>query len=896
MLLVESARQATASEEACGLAVPLGHGATELPSEPGAALVLDRDDDLRSDLFVYLPLAGQGLVFSGTTAGLELHQTLELHPFLIQWQFADLNGDDRDDLVAIDEFNLGVATFFANASGSYVAGQFLPLQMVFDGLSLLDANQDQLPDIVATSSESETIQTFLNIGGAFLAPISSQLPGLSTSTAAIRLESNERDGLATMVAQDGIVFLLESDGEGHFGLSDSLVVEESAGIIVVADIDGDNRDDVAILGSGGTGERALHLWYQGATGSFAQGPTIAKSFGPTVLHVDDIDTDEIPDLLMASSDAGEATSIGYWHGLGQGEFAPVGQIPVGRNVLRIGAGDIQNDGTRDVLLVHGGSPSIWTAPMASIGNWAVHASGGASSIAQLWPIPAGENGRCRLAAGGANLVRILEIDDFGTPIVVGSSGLPLNGLGHMAIGDIFGDTAPELITVDGREALLSVYQINSGGVYELRESRQYGFSDGPIVIDDLDGDGRLDVIINSCVSRAINSLLARGESLVEFESEATDVAVCPTRVIGFDCDGDAYGDLALHPNNGDVCIYKGLGDGRFLLRSEIPSGGAIDMHSGNLDEGDVTDILVFTGNVAPSSSEVRGTAWLGDGQGGFTEGGAFVLGSVPSQVWITDCNDDGSPELGLLGFLTGVFSRIERRQSLEWVTTQRFGVASRPTAAVMLDTDKDGTQDLLAADPNSNTFRVVRGIGTVDVAQASLTASIQDEGVKICWSVSEFLPIVTIMREYRRGLTEVVYRNRNQAPIDIKQCFVDQQVSGGSSVRYRLIGVDRNGDETSLAVTNYLDTHKPSLHLAVNEDDGRLEFVLTGAQDNAAELRIYSITGRLLDSIRLISEGDRQAVVWDPAGSNGAMASGVYLAQVRVGIDALQRKFVYLSR
>ena len=201
---------------------------------------------------------------------------------------------------------------------------------------------------------------------------------------------------------------------------------------------------------------------------------------------------------------------------------------------------------------------------------------------------------------------------------------------------------------------LVVYLNNGDGTWQktvANESRHF-FGDS-LQLADIDGDGRLDVLVSSGV-QGFKSVVQRGLPDGGWEPVLID-AVRDKAVVGGvaagDVDHDGKTDLVLGYQSfeggvwrtGVDVLYAAPSGGwrRVALASEPSMAGIYGLGLGDLDGDGVSDLVALTG-------EGAGWVFLGDGKGGFVRETGEELSSPGcrgTHVELVDLDHDGKAEI-----------------------------------------------------------------------------------------------------------------------------------------------------------------------------------------------------------------------------------------------------------
>lgn len=316
--------------------------------------------------------------------------------------------------------------------------------------------------------------------------------------------------------------LLVGDGTGHFtvklgsqfpGLNASTV----GSVIRVADLNNDKINDAVVTTVDAEGNpSSAHIFLGKSGGKFAAGTAVSV---PDVLDVAiaDLNGDNIPDLAVLSYTMGSGIALHVLLGTGKGTFAAPLSIPLPTAAAqstggRIFAADFNNDKNLDLLLLDVGNyqSSVNGGAYVFLGN----GKGGftlSDTIVQL-------NNPFDAAIADfnkdGNLDLVISSTDFNqslsTPpqIFLGSgkgtfgAGKPLPTVStiplHMFAADFNGDGKTDVVI--GNCCGLAVTSILFGkgnGTFEPEQLMQVAESPAQVAVADLNGDKRPDIVISS---------------------------------------------------------------------------------------------------------------------------------------------------------------------------------------------------------------------------------------------------------------------------------------------------------------------------------------------------------------------------------------------------------------
>jgi hypothetical protein len=431
----------------------------------------------------------------------------------------------------------------------------------------------------------------------------------------------------------------------------------------------------------------------------------------------------------------------------------------------------------------------------------------------------------------------------------------------VAIGDLDGDQVPDLAVACGGDqiGIVSVLLGLGDGTFAPAVNYYAGVSPRSVAIGDLDGDQAPDLVTPTRYRDNVSVLLGVGDGTFAAAVNSPAGDGPRSAAIG-DLDGDQVPDLAVANHNSEnVSVLLGAGDGTFAAAvhypiSHRPSSVAI----GDLDGDQVPDLAVAN-MTWPKSNNV--SVLLGVGDGTFAAAVHYAVGDYPESVAIGDLDGDQVPDLAVSNMVSWNISVLLGLGDGTFAPAVHYPAYNNPRSVAIGDLDGDQVPDLAVANDGAlpyvpSAVSVLLGLGDGTFAPEVIHFT-GDDG---CYSVAigdldgdhvpdlavangSYYGNVSVMRGLGGGaFAPAVHYPAGERPgsVVIGDLDGDQvpdlaaEASGDSGDVLVLLGL---GDGTFAAAMHYGAGRSPS-SVAIGDLDGDLAPDLAVANHNTDDVSV----------------------------------------------------------
>lgn len=690
-------------------------------------------------------------------------------------EVADLNGDTKKDIVTANRGGNSISVLLADSASGFATKVDYATNVAPAALELADVNKDGILDAITANAGSHDISVLLGVGdGTFQEEQRSGLISGTTPADMIVVDLNGDGNLDVAVAGSGddTVSILYGVGDGTFGLV-PLVIPVGAGprsIIAVdldknlvpdlvtanrnsdsisilfgqpdftfaaaqnlsvgglprmvraGDIDQDGWDDL-VVSNPGTGD--LSLLFSEGGGVFSEETRLEVEKLPTRFALQDLDSDGKLDIaVLLFSDGADGEPLGLaavFKGEDDGAFAAPRYFGAGPAALDIQALKMDSDSRLDLITAGGSTANVIygraAAGFESEERFAVGLRPRAIASADF-----NRDGKLDLAVTNldSNDVSILPGNGDGTfkpQLVVAAPGIPR----AITAGSINSDSNPDFVVTDLNNSRVGVYLGKGDGTFQsvrLVSVREAGVTatsqPRSVVLADMDGDGKADIVTGNANSDSVAIVLGNGDGSFAPAKEFF-AGNFPLDVAVRDFNGDGKLDVAVvngtEPDSPvatapRVNVIFGNGDGTLdpdsrtsYTTGDGPRGMVVGEFTG---DGNLDAVTVHQGND-------RVNVLVGRTGGKLTAGTAIRSGFSPNCVTAADVNRDSRLDIMTTNDTESISIQLGLGGA-NFGAPVSFLVGADPIGGALIDLTGDNRPEAIVANRLTNDISVLTGV------------------------------------------------------------------------------------------------------------------------------------------------------------------------------------------
>jgi hypothetical protein len=342
----------------------------------------------------------------------------------------------------------------------------------------------------------------------------------------------------------GMMFFLgfRLQAQPAFVLSSTVSVD-SPQWIAPADVNGDGKVDLIC---GNFNDGTLSILTNNGSGGFVPATNYAVGRNPVAVVATNVTGNGKVDLICCNY--GDNT-VSVLTNNGNGGFALSGTYAVGGEPVWITAADVNGDGKVDLITANYSSGTLTVLTNNGSGGFALatnYTVGGFAAASCVQVADVNGDGKVDLIScgnGNANANAVSVLTNNGSGIFVPGYSLGKSGEHNSIVAtDVNGDGKVDLILANGSDNSISVLTNNGSGNFTLSGTYAVGSLPYMVIAADIYGDGKMDLISGNQQSQNLSVLTNDGSG--GFATEGTyTVGGYPSLIAAADVNGDGKVDL-----------------------------------------------------------------------------------------------------------------------------------------------------------------------------------------------------------------------------------------------------------------------------------------------------------------------------------------------------------------
>lgn len=269
-----------------------------------------------------------------------------------------------------------------------------------------------------------------------------------------------------------------------------------------------------------------------------------------------------------------------------------------------------------------------------------------------------------------------------------------------ATGDLNGDAKQDVVLTNGQSVF--VYTNNGSSNFSLSNTYNIAAGAADIALEDVNSDGRLDIVTTSLSDNKISTLLNDGAG----NFGAPTISIGGTANGGYttfgmaDLDGDNKTDIVMtNRDAGTITVMMGNGDGSFEEKSTYSIAGAPSAVTfADLNNDNKLDVI--TGNFNSGKISVL----LNNGDGILSAPTDYAATSHPYSLASSDFNGDGKIDIAVSDATanSNSITLLYGNGDGTLVNKTDYQVGTIPLALATEDFNRDGKNDLVTGNTSAS--------------------------------------------------------------------------------------------------------------------------------------------------------------------------------------------------
>jgi|GEM_PF-474602 len=673
---------------------------------------------------------------------------------------ADIDNDGKLDIVTANktaQAATGTISILRNIStGTGAAGFETQFTTAAEGepywIAAADLDADGKADIAVTNSKSGNVSVYRNTTtGTVISLGPKQL--YTTGTTPYFVTSGDIDGdgkpelLTANRASNTVSVLKNLSATGNITLQGAVNYPAGANPVAIAlgDLNADGKPDMAVTS---VGDNRLSVYLNKATAgtvdlnSFSTRTQYATAVNPRSVVIADLNNDTRADIAIANR---EGSSISIFQNIIPPVITNLSPVAGAPGTVVTITGKHFNTTAANNIVYFGATKAIVSSVSADGTSATVTVPSGATyRTVSLLDETTG------LSAYSANAFTVTNAETDGsfpyaTNFSTGTGSTP----NSVVAADLDGDGHTDLASIDPSTGRIYI-ETNTGdgkispALFTLKSDLSIPAGSSSMTTADIDGDGKLDMILSNFTNSQIYVLLnTSAPGNISFgAAKSFSTGTNPGSVTVADIDADGKADILTVGKNTNIAyILRNIsliGEAQFespaaeLTVGANPSSIAVrDLNN----DGKPEIITVNAGtenNPGNTISVLQNIATPGIiSNQSFNLQTTYTVGSKPSRIAVGDIDGDGFADLAVTNAAdnnVSVLHNISSSNAVSFDAAVNFTTGKTPQFVVLGDINGDSKLDIAVVNTGDNTVSILKNTATQGSISTSAFAAKQDFG------------------------------------------------------------------------------------------------------------------------------------------------------------------------
>ena len=272
--------------------------------------------------------------------------------------------------------------------------------------------------------------------------------------------------------------------------------------------------------------------------------------------------------------------------------------------------------------------------------------------------------------------------------------------------DLNGDSKLDLVVENSGSNNVSVLLGNGNGTFKPAVNYATGTTPWSLAVGDVNGDGKVDIVTGNSGASTASVLLNKGDGTFNAHVDYPTGSTPECLRLG-DVNNDHKLDIvAANSTDNTVSVLLGNGNGTFATKTDFTTS----THPTSIDLGDVNNdgkIDLITANYNSDNVSVL----TGKGNGSFNAHVDYATGRGPETVIVADVNKDGKLDIETVNGTDSSASILLNNGDGTFKAKVDYATGGLPYSLAVADLNQDGAVDLVTSNHSGNSLSILFGNG-----------------------------------------------------------------------------------------------------------------------------------------------------------------------------------------